>query len=36
MTEKKHLLDMQDVSIVFGGLRAVSNVNLSWKSKQVS
>ena len=28
MTEKKHLLDMQDVSIVFGGLRAVSNVNL--------
>lgn len=28
MTEKKHLLDMQNVSIVFGGLRAVSNVNL--------
>ena len=28
MTEQKHLLDMQDVSIVFGGLRAVSNVNL--------
>lgn len=28
MNEKKHLLDMQDVSIVFGGLRAVSNVNL--------
>lgn len=28
MTEKRHLLDMQDVSIVFGGLRAVSNVNL--------
>lgn len=28
MTEKMHLLDMQDVSIVFGGLRAVSNVNL--------
>ena len=28
MTENKHLLDMQDVSIVFGGLRAVSNVNL--------
>lgn len=25
---KQHLLDMKDVSIVFGGLRAVSNVNL--------
>lgn len=27
-TEAKHLLDMQNVSIVFGGLRAVSNVNM--------
>ena len=27
-TATQHLLDMQNVSIVFGGLRAVSNVNL--------
>ncbi len=28
MSDKKRLLDLQDVSIVFGGLRAVSNLTM--------
>ena len=28
MGERKRLLDLQDVSIVFGGLRAVSNLTM--------